>query len=113
MLEVYDKELKKIAILENAVQLSEEIRINSVGYFYFSLPYNDMKVQYCKPFHFIRYNNGDFYRIMPKIVYRDENGLNTYQCEHAIATLIDKVLFGYHTVGGRMKSFDMSWYISR
>lgn len=101
MLEVYDKELKKIAILENAVQLSEEIRINSVGYFYFSLPYNDTKVKYCKPFHFIRYNDGDFYRIMPKIVYRDENGLNTYQCEHAIITLIDKMLYGYHTVGGR------------
>lgn len=101
MLEVYDKELKKIAILENAVQLSEEIRINSVGYFYFSLPYNDSKTKYCKPFHFIRYNDGDFYRIMPKTIYRNENGLNTYQCEHAIVTLIDKVLYGYHTVGGR------------
>lgn len=101
MLEVYDKELKKIAILENAVQLSEESRINSVGYFYFSLPYNDSKTKYCKTFHFVRYNNGDYYRIMPKTVYRDENGLNTYQCEHAIATLIDKVLYGYHAVGGR------------
>lgn len=99
MLEVYDKQRKKVAILQNALNIREELTINAVSYFYFSLPYNDAKNQYCQPFYYVRYNDGDMYRIMPSTLTRDEAGFYTYQCEHAIATLIDNVLFGYHVVG--------------
>lgn len=101
MLEVYDRELKKIAILENALNVSEEENINAVSYFNFSLPYNDVKNKYCRPFYFVRLDNGPFYRLMLNSLERNEMGMRTYRCEHAIVTLIDKNLFGYHAVGGK------------
>ena len=58
MLEVYDRALKKVAILEHALHLHEEVALNAVSYFYFSLPYNDSKVRYCQPFCYVRYNGG-------------------------------------------------------
>lgn len=101
MLEVYDRALKNVAILEHALHLHEEVALNAVSYFYFSLPDNDSKVRHCQPFCYVRYNGGDIYRIMPTNLTKSETGLYTYQCEHAIATLMDKVLFGYHVVGNK------------
>ena len=41
MIEVFDKTRRRVAILENAYAASESQKINSVWYFYFSLPYGD------------------------------------------------------------------------
>lgn len=47
MIEVFDKTRRRVAILENAYAASESQKINSVWYFYFSLPYGDSKNEYC------------------------------------------------------------------
>lgn len=100
MIEIFDRTTRRrVAIAENAHAVSEEKRINSVWYLYFSLPYQDPKNQFCKPFHYVRYNGGELYRIMPETLDADETGSIAYQCEHVLATLIDNVLFGYHVVG--------------
>ena len=99
MIEIFDRSRKRVAIAENAHGISEQQRINSVWYLYFSLPYNDPKTRYCQPFHYVRHNGGELYRIMPETLSVDESGSVTYQCEHVLATLIDNVLFGYHIVG--------------
>lgn len=99
MLEIFDKNRKRIAIAENASGIEEERKINSIWYLTFSLPYNDAKNEYCQPFNYVRYNGGELYRIMPVDTVVTETGLLTYQCEHVLATLIDNVLFGYHVVG--------------
>lgn len=99
MLEVFDKNRKKIAILQNALNIQEEEVINSINNLTFSLPYNDPKNAYCEPFNYVKSLKGQLYRIMPSELSRDEIGNITYQCEHVIATLIDNVLFGYHVVG--------------
>lgn len=100
MIEIFDRATRrKVAIAGNAHTVSEERRANAVGYLYFSLPYQDPKNQFCKPFHYVRYDGGDLYRIMPETMDVDEAGSIAYQCEHVLATLIDTVLFGYHVVG--------------
>ncbi len=100
MIEIFDRATRRrVAIAENAHQISEEQRINAVWYLNFSLPYNDPKNEYCKPFNYVRYSGGELYRIMPETLSVDESGSVTYQCEHVLATLIDNVLFGYHVVG--------------
>lgn len=101
MLEIFDKNRRRIAIAENACDLSEERRINSIWYLHFALPYNDSKNEYCQPFNLVRLDGGELYRIMPAAAQVTETGKITYQCEHVLATLIDKVLFGYHVVGNR------------
>ena len=99
MIEIFDRSRRRVAIAENAHSISEQERINSVWYMYFSLPYKDPKNEYCQPFYYVRHNGGELYRIMPEDLTVDESGSVTYQCEHVLATLIDNILFGYHVVG--------------
>lgn len=99
MIEIFDTARRRVAIAENAHAISEQKRINAVWYLQFSLPYQDPKNEYCRPFYYVRYNGGELYRIMPATMSVDETGSVAYQCEHVLATLIDNVLFGYHVVG--------------
>ena len=99
MIEVFDKSRKKVAILENAYGVTEREEINSVASLTFSLPDTDDKNKNCQPFHFVRHDGGQLYRIMAPAGTRSDTGSITYECEHVIATLIDDVLFGAHVVG--------------
>lgn len=100
MTEVFDRaSRRRVAILENAFNVAEEQRINAVWTLRFSLPWNDPKARFCKPFHYVRHDGGELYRIMPETLEGEETGSCTYQCEHVLATLMDGVLFGYHVVG--------------
>lgn len=99
MIEIFDKSRKKVAILENAYGVTEREEINSVASLTFSLPDTDDKNKYCQPFHFVRHDGGQLYRIMAPAGTRSDTGSITYECEHVIATLIDDVLFGAHVVG--------------
>ena len=101
MLEIFDKNRRRVAIAENACDKSEDQRINSIWYLHFALPYNDPKNNYCQPFNFVRLDGGELYRIMPASTQVTDTGNISYQCEHVLATLIDKILFGYHVVGNR------------
>lgn len=99
MLEVYDLERKKVAILENAYNVEEDKKINSLWTLSFQLPEDDKKIEYCNTFWYVRYDNGELYRIMPQTRISEETGEYTFQCEHVLATLLDNVLFGTHVVG--------------
>lgn len=99
MLEVFDRNRQRVAILENAYVVKEDQKINALWYLEFALPENDPKNDYCKTFNYVRYNDGELYRIMPKTTSAEETGANTYKCEHVLATLLDNVMFGYHVVG--------------
>ena len=101
MLEVFDLSMQRVAILQNAFDRIEETEINAVYSFSFTLPADDPKNEYCKPFWFIRNDGGQLYRIISPSRQNDNTGVKTYQCEHVIATLIDDVLFGQHVVGNR------------
>lgn len=99
MIEIFDRQRRRVAIAENAHTISEQQRINAVWYLHFSLPFKAPKNAYCKPFYYVRHNGGELYRIVPETLTADETGNVAYQCEHVLATLIDNILFGYHVVG--------------
>lgn len=100
MLEIFDRNRRRIAIAENACAVTETQRLNSIWSLSFSLPYEDPKNEFCKPFYYVRHDNGELYRIMPSAFTVDETGGYTYQCEHVLATLIDNVLHDYNVYGG-------------
>ena len=99
MLEVFDKQNKRLGVLQNAFNVSENEKINAISTLSFSLPYSDPKNDYCQPFNRVRLNGGQLYRILPQTLEKDESGARSYECEHVIATLLDQVLFGYHVIG--------------
>lgn len=100
MLEVFDRATRnKVAILQNAKDISEDKKLNSIDYLSFTLPSNDPKNDLCKPYNYVRYNDGELYRILPSVTNKSWYGDIKYTCEHVIATLMDNVLFGFHVVG--------------
>lgn len=94
-LNVYDINLKKIAILENASEIVETKKINSLYFLSFVLPIDDLKIIHCEEFNFVRYgDDGDFYRIISKTFEHSDTGTVSIECEHAIGTLMDEFVFG-------------------
>ena len=101
MLEVFDQSRNRVAVLQNAYNVSERQRINAVYELSFSIPDSDPKASFCIPRNFVRYNGGELYRILDYDV-RHEEGVTSlvYTCEHVIATLIDHLLFRDHERSG-------------
>lgn len=100
MLYVYDNKRKKIGVLENATNIICDENVNKIFFLDFDLPIDDDKNKLCQPFYFVRYTEqGEFYRILPGEVVKDEMGIIHYECEHAITTLADTIMFGWHEVG--------------
>lgn len=101
---IYDLNMKKVAYLENVSSVGYEKPLNGLHTAQFTLPAADEKNAECQPLRFVEiFDNGervDLYRIMPSSAVRSpDNSSITYQCEHVLATLLDDVLFQYHTVG--------------
>lgn len=101
MLEVYDSSLKKLAVLENAYDIIQTHTLNGVGSLTFTLPGADPKCGYCRPMAFARTPDGTFYRILTDTAEASASTAQTFECEHAIATLVDDILFGTHILGGQ------------
>lgn len=110
-LEVLDNNMRRIAILEKAFDISYTLEKNKLNSLNFSLLYNDKKNKFCEPFRFIKlYENGeyvDIFRISPNnastIVKNNSTKQINYICEHALGTLLDRVLFGWVELGGGNK----------
>lgn len=94
--------------MENAFNISYEKRFNEVWSASFSLPLDDIKNEFCKPFFFVEIFEDDemteridLFRIMPKRARKNEGAKTiTYECEHVLATLMDDILFQYHQTTG-------------
>lgn len=93
MLVLRDKNRKKIAYLENAFDIKEDLKINSINYVNFSLPVEDDKNRLIEPFSLVETENG-LYRVLPQKLDSDEVDIYRYEAEHVIATLIDTSIFG-------------------
>lgn len=107
MIELLDKDLKPLARLENATNVTMKETLNQPGecLVTFQLPFNDPKLKECYAFRYIQITDKnkveyyDPYRIMPRKIEHSPQGLATIECEHAITTLVDDLLNGYHEVG--------------
>ena len=100
-MQVYDQELKRVAVLQNAFNIKEEQQINQIYTLSFQMPSTDGKLSFCQPFTYFRFGNqGQVYRQIKNPKQNNEVSIDTITCEHAIATLCDNVMFGAHTFGG-------------
>lgn len=102
---VYDLNMNLVAYLENATTIGYEQPMNGLHTARFTLPADDPKNAECLPMRYVElYEEGerlDLYRIMPNTARRSTDGKTiTYECEHVLGTLIDDVLFQFHTIGG-------------
>lgn len=101
---IYDKDMRKVAYLENAFAIGYEMPFNGLYRAQFSLPINDPKTAECLPMRYVEIYDGrervELFRILPQTANRSGQGPNvTYTCEHVLATLLDDVMFQYHTIG--------------
>lgn len=113
-LQVYDLNLKKTAILENAFDITEKRPLNKVYSLAFKLPDEDAKNTYCEALRYVRYgDDGDFYRIIADGRSQSDAGVRTYACEHAIGTLIDDLMFGTETVSNVSSAESINFVLSR
>lgn len=117
---VYDLQMRRVAELENAFTVGYTTPMNGLWTASFSLPADDKKNAECKPLYFVELYNGDerleLFRILPSTTKRDSGGgIITYQCEHVLATLLDDILFQYHTIGnlGIYTSDVLSYILAR
>lgn len=79
MLEVFDRNMIKKAILQNAYNITEESPLNGVGQLSFSLPADDPKCAYCAAFGYVRSEQGVIYRILsPSAKDSAASAVNTY-----------------------------------
>ena len=99
MLEVYNLQRLKTAVLQNSFDRIETEEINAVNKFQFSIPGNDPKIAFCKHFHYVRLDDGALYRILTPRKSKEDTEIKIFDCEHVIATLTDDVLFGQHVIG--------------
>lgn len=92
---IFDRSRKKTAVLQNAYSIKEAQELNKIYNFSFCLPSEDEKAEFCQPFHFVRYGEGkQLYRIAKQARQDADTGQITYNCEHAVTTLCDTLLFG-------------------
>lgn len=101
---IYDTSKNLVAILQNAFNIGYEQRENTLWTATFSLPYDDPKTAECLPFRYVEiYDNNSvlgLFRILPYDEQKSiDNVVITYECEHVLGTLLDDVMFQYHTSG--------------
>lgn len=113
MLEVFDLAKKRTAILENAFNVSETVKLNAVSQLSFELPITDEKTTFCQPRHYVRYDEGQLYRIIDRTAVDNAAGVMQYQCEHVIATLVDKVLFKDHILDNQTTAQAINYILAR
>jgi len=101
---VYDKNMGKRAYLQNAFDIGYSQPVNGLWTAQFTLPAADPKNAECSPLNFVEVFDDneriELFRIIPNTLQRSADGSTvTYHCEHVLATLLNDVLFQFHTIG--------------
>lgn len=102
--QIYDKNMHRLAYLDNAMHVSYDLSLNALWTASFALPTDDKKNIYCQAFNFVEIYDGkeriDLFRIIGEDLTRSNDSYCVYNCEHVLATLLNDVLFTYHQIGG-------------
>lgn len=114
--QVFDRNMRRLAYLDNALAVGYALETNSLWSATFTLPADDKKNAYCEPLNFVEIFDGDeridLFRIIGEDLERSDGATRYYNCEHVLATLISDVLFQYHQCGGSgVKTADVLNYI--
>lgn len=104
------------AILDNAYNVSYEKIENQIGNIEFTMPLDDPKNDSLQELLWVELTDNEdeyigLYRVMPSTIQKDaSNNKIIYTATHALGTLIDSVLFGYHELVNR-KTVDVINYV--
>lgn len=114
--QIFDRNMKRLAYLDNAIAVGYALETNSLWSATFTLPADDPKNQYCTALNFVEIFDGDeridLFRIIGEDLERSDGATRYYNCEHVLATLLSDVLFKYHQCGGSgVKTADVLNYI--
>ena len=114
--QVFDKQMHRLAFLDNATSVGYDLPINALWSANFTLPADDPKNEYCQPFNYVEIFDGetriDLFRIVGVDFTRSDSISTTYTCEHCLATLLDDVIFQYDQIGGaNTKTFQVLQYL--
>lgn len=107
------------AILQNASKVSYTKIKNQIGDLSFEMPLFDTKNSMIQALQWVELtdNQGEYiglYRIMPSQIKKDaSNNTITYTATHALSTLIDDVLFGYHEIVNRTTTEAINYVLSK
>lgn len=107
------------AILENAHKVSYEKIENQIGSIEFTMPLDDPKNEFLQEMLWVELTDNEneyigLYRIMPSITQKDaSNNTITYTAQHALCTLMDTVLFGYHEIVNRTTTEVINWLLAK
>lgn len=100
MVEIFNNDMVRIAVLPTAFDITETEVLNGVGSLVFAVPAEDYQAEFCQLRNFVRMD-GNVYRIIDREdVVADGKPALRVSCEHAIATLVDNILFQDHTISG-------------
>ena len=90
--QIFDRNMKRLAFLDNAVSVGYSLEINSLWTATFTLPADDDKNAYCQPLNFVEIFDGDeridLFRIIGEDLERSNGATRFYDCEHVLATLL-------------------------
>jgi phage minor structural protein len=100
-IQVYDLNMKRVAILENAYKISYTKEVNNLWTCSFKLPLDDPKREEVTVKRFIELWDHDkrigMFIVNPKKTVKNNSDRSiTYNCEHVLGTLHSDVLFRYH-----------------
>ena len=102
--QVFNRDMKRLAYLDNAMSVSYSLETNSLWTATFTMPADDKKNEYCAPLNFVEIFDGneriDLFRIIGEDLERSDGVTRFYNCEHVLATLLNDILFQYHQCGG-------------
>lgn len=102
--QVFDRNMKRLAYLDNAMSGGYTLETNSLWTATFTMPADDPKTEYCTPLNYVEIFDGDeridLFRIIGEDLERSDGATRFYNCEHVLATLLNDVLFQYHQCGG-------------
>lgn len=107
------------AILQNASKVSYTKLKNQIGDLSFEMPLFDTKNNMIQALQWVELtdNQGEYiglYRIMPSQTKKDaSNNTISYTATHALSTLIDDVLFGYHEIVNRTTTEAINYILSK
>lgn len=115
-LNIYDFNLKKVAVLQNAYDITESCELNKIYNLTFKMPASDEKNELCCPFYYARWRNDkQLYRIIKPHPEETETAVVEYECEHVITMLCNTLMFGSHVYGGSSVHTEevLKWLLSQ
>lgn len=117
MISMLNQNRTKIAILENAYNVSYEKQTNSIWSASFYLPLNDPKVDKVQQMKFVEIIDTDgeyigLFRIMPsETTVSVSNQSVKFECIHVLSLLMDSVLFRYHQISPNTSTREVLEYL--